>query len=414
MGPSPPDWAPRRRRAVVAIAVGAVAIDSALLGLIAPLLPEIERRTGAGDAALGLALAAYAVPIALLSLPLGRAADTVGRRTLLVAGLLFVAVGSVLVAISGSIGVLIAARGVQGVGSAASWIAALVLVSDSAPPGRRGEALGVALGATGAGSIAGPALGGVTAQLLSFEAPFLIFCGLALALLFAALAALPREAPRAASAMPALAAVVRATRSGLGAWAAAIMLGSACLLGLVEVVAPLDLDARLGLSSSAIGLLFAASIAVDAAVSPLAGRWGDRRGRRGPAIAGLAATGVSMAALAVLPGVGGTAVALAIYGAGFSLMMAAAVPWLDDAFPGRERGLAYGAQNLLYAAGYAVGPILGGLLLEARDADLAYGLAAAALAAGALALTIRSRRLPAMTRAARNPEAAPEPDRGHR
>ncbi len=64
MGPLPPDSAPPRRRAIVAIAVGAVTIDSALLGLIAPLLPEIEQRTGAGDAALGLALAAYAVPIA--------------------------------------------------------------------------------------------------------------------------------------------------------------------------------------------------------------------------------------------------------------------------------------------------------------------------------------------------------------
>ena len=51
-------------------------------------------------------------------------------------------------------------------------------------------------------------------------------------------------------------------------------------------------------------------IAVDAAVSPFGGRWGDRRGRRVPAIVGIAATGVSMVALAVLPGGGGTAVAL--------------------------------------------------------------------------------------------------------
>ena len=231
-----------------------------------------------------------------------------------------------------------AARAVQGIGSAASWVAALALVSDTAPPGRRGEALGVALGATSAGSIAGPALGGVTAQLLSFEAPFLIFCGLALALLVATLVVLPRETPRTTSAAPALPAIIRATRSGFGAWAAAIILASSCVLGLVEVVAPLDLDARLGLSSSAIGLLFAASIAVDAALSPFGGRWGDRRGRRGPAVVGLAATGVSMLALAVLPGVGGTAVALGIYGAGFSLMMAASVPWLDEAFPGRRAG----------------------------------------------------------------------------
>jgi MFS family permease len=84
------------------------------------------------------------------------------------------------------------------------------------------------------------------------------------------------------------------------------------------------------------------------------------------------------------------------------------VPWLDEAFPGRERGLAYGVQNLVYAAGYAVGPILGGLLLEAWNADLAYGLAAAALGVGTLALTIRSRGLPAMTRVARKPEVEPE------
>ena len=384
---------------MVAIGVAAVTIDAALLGLIAPLLPEIERRTGAGDAALGLALAAYAVPIALLSLSFGRAADAFGRRVVLVGGLAFVAAGSVLVALSDSIGVLMAARAVQGIGSAASWVAALALVSDTAPPGRRGEALGVALGATSAGSIAGPALGGVTAQLLSFEAPFLIFCGLALALLVATLVVLPRETPRTTSAAPALPAIIRATRSGFGAWAAAIILASSCVLGLVEVVAPLDLDARLGLSSSAIGLLFAASIAVDAALSPFGGRWGDRRGRRGPAVVGLAATGVSMLALAVLPGVGGTAVALAIYGAGFSLMMTASVPWLDEAFPGRERGLAYGVLNLLYAGGYAIGPILGGVLLADGSADLAYGLTAVALGIGTVALAVISRRGRARTRA---------------
>jgi MFS family permease len=391
-----------------------VTIDSALLGLIAPLLPEIEARTGASDAALGLALAAYAVPIAVLSLPLGRAADAVGRRALLVAGLLILAIGSVLVAISDSIGMLMAARAVQGVGSAASWISALALVSDTATPGHRGEALGVALGATSAGSIAGPALGGVTAQLLSFEAPFLIFCGLALALAVAALAVLPQEGGRTTSAVPALPAIIRSTRSGVGAWAAAIILGGACSLGLVEVVAPLDLDARLGLSSSTIGLLFAASIAVDAVLSPMGGRWGDRRGRGGPAVTGLAVTAASMLALAILPGVGGTAVALGIYGAGFSLMMAASVPWLDEAFPGRERGLAYGVLNLVYAAGYAIGPILGGLSLAVGDADLAYGLAAVALAVGALLLTIRSRGLAATTRVTRKSGATAEPERCRR
>ena len=71
---------------VVVVAVAAVTIDTALLGLIAPLLPEIEQRTGASEGALGASLAAYAVPIVFLSLALGRLADSLGRRGLLIAG----------------------------------------------------------------------------------------------------------------------------------------------------------------------------------------------------------------------------------------------------------------------------------------------------------------------------------------
>jgi MFS family permease len=389
-----------RRRAIVAIAVGAVTIDAALLGLIAPLLPAIEERTGANQAALGVALAAYAVPIALLSLPLGRAADRVGRRLLLAAGLVLVAAGSVLIAVSESLALLIAARVVQGIGSAAGWIAALALVSDTAAPGRRGQTLGFAFAATSAGSIAGPGLGGVAADVLSFEAPFLICAGAAAALLVASLTLLPREPPRRTPALPALATIRRTMRAPVGRWAAGIVLASALILGLVEVVAPLDLNARLGLSSAAIGLLFAGSIAVDVVLSPLGGRWGDRRGRHLPAVLGLGTTALSALLLAILPGVGGAAVALVVYGAGFSLSFAAATPWLDEAFGESERGLAYGVQSLLYAGGYAIGPIAGGLLLDLGGAGLAYGLTAGVLAVATLGLLLAARSRGATERAA--------------
>src|SRR4029077_122656 len=186
---SPP--ADPRNRVVIVIAVAAVTIDTALLGLIAPLLPEIGRRTGASEGALGASLAAYALPIVLLSLPLGRLADSVGRRGLLIAGLVLAAAGSGVIATLESIWPLMLGRVIQGVGSAASWIAALALVSDLAQPGRRGEAIGVALGATSAGSLAGPALGGVTADLLSFAAPFLIVGGISLAIAVVATFLLP-------------------------------------------------------------------------------------------------------------------------------------------------------------------------------------------------------------------------------
>ena len=372
-----------RRRAIVAVAVAAVTIDTALLGLIAPLLPDIERRTGASDGALGASFAAYAVPIVLFSLPLGRLADSRGRRGLVIAGLLLAAAGSALIATSESIWALMLGRGIQGLGSASSWIAALALVSDLAPPGRRGEAIGFALAATGAGSIAGPALGGVTADLLSYAAPFLIVCGVSLALALAAAAVLPPESRRRTPKTRSRATIRGPVGSGIGAVAAAMTLGGASALGLIEVVAPLDFDRRLDLSSAGIGLLFAGSIAVDAALAPLGGRWGDQRGRRGPAVTGLAVMAASALLLAGLGGTLGAALALGGFGAGLSLTFAAAVPWLDEAFGEVERGLGYGVLNLLYAAGYLIGPLLGGVLLGVASADAAYGLTAAALGCGA-------------------------------
>lgn len=361
-------------------------MDTALLGLIAPLLPEIEDRTGASEAALGVSLTVYAVPVVLLSLPLGRAADEIGRRPLLFGGLLLTGAGSALIAVSDSLAVLMAARAVQGIGAAGSWIAALAVVSDLAPPGRRGEAIGLALAANSVGSIAGPALGGVTADLLGFGAPFLIVCGASGVLAVAVVTVVPREARREPVETPALRTIGRATRSGIGAVAIRIAVGGAAVLGVVELVAPLDLDARLGLSSSAIGLLFALSIAVDAPLAPIGGRWGDRRGRREPAVAGLATLALSVALLAVLGSTLGAALALALFGAGFSLAFAAAVPWLDEAFGELQRGLGYGLLNLLYAAGYAIGPLIAGGLLEVASADLAYLLTAALLAVGAAAM----------------------------
>ena len=396
--PSQPRALPRRR-AIVAVAVAAITIDTALVGLIAPLLPDIERRTGASAWALGASFAAYAVPIVLLSLALGRLADSRGRRELVIAGLLLAAAGSAVIAASESLYPLMLGRAIQGFGSAASWIAALAIVSDLAPPGRRGEAIGFALAATGAGSIAGPALGGVTADLISYAAPFLIVCGVSIALALAAAAVLPPEAQRRTPQTLSWAAIWGPIGSGIGAVATLMTLGAAGALGLVEVVAPLDFHSRLDLSSAGIGLLFAGSIAVDAALAPLGGRWGDRRGRRGPAATGLALTAASALLLAWLGGALGAALALAVFGAGLSLTFSAAVPWLDEAFGETERGLGYGVLNVLYAAGYTIGPLLGGVLLGVASADVAYGLTAVVLGCGAGTLLLRIR---APTMAARS------------
>ncbi len=363
--------------------------------MIAPLLPEIERRTGASEAELGLALGAYALPILLVSLPLGRAADAIGRRPLLLSGLLLTAAGSVLIAVAGSLPPLIVGRSIQGVGSAASWIAALALVSDLAPPDRKGEAIGFALAANSVGAIGGPALGGISGDAIGFEFPFLFVAGIAVGLAAAGRVVLPRQQRRAGggprTSVPDL---IRLAASGPVLPAILSVIVGAVTLGVIDVVAPLDADERLGLTAAAIGGLFAATVALDAAAAPIAGRWSDRIGRVPVALLGLSLLAISLVLLAVLPGIGGFVVGLSVFGIGSSVMFASAVPWLDEAFGDLDKGFGYGFLNLIYSIGYAAGPIAAGVGLQSSGADLTYVLTAVLIVAAAVLMFLRRAAMP--------------------
>lgn len=383
----PPD-APQgsSRRAILTVAIAAIALETALLGLIAPLLPEIEERTGAGDAALGLALAAYAIPILVVSIPTGRLADRIGRRPLLLGGLVLTGVGSLLIAFSDSLEVLLAGRAVQGLGSTASWVAALALVSDLARPGRKGEAIGFALAANSGGAVAGPALGGITGGAISYEAPFLLVTAIAAGMFTAGYFILPRGKPQAAAAEGVPGTARRGVLSALFKREAlvpgAVAVAGAAFLGMVDFTVPLDLDRRLGTTEIAIGLLFAAAASLDAIASPVAGGASDRRGRRPVVIVGALVVATSGFLLAALGTLAGAAIGLIVFGVGQSIVFAGAVPWLDETFGEFDRGLAYGGLNLVYATGYTIGPLVGGWLLAEASADAAYLLMAGVALAG--------------------------------
>lgn len=380
----------RSRRATLTIAITAIALDSALLGLIAPLLPEVAERTGAGEGALGLALAGYAIPIIFVSIAIGRRVDRFGRRPFLLAGLALVAVGSALTAVSESLPLLIAGRAIQGVGSASSWIAALAIVSDLAPAGRKGQSIGFALAANSAGALAGPAFGGVLGEELGFAAPFLIVSGIGLATLLVGWFVLPRVEPAERRSEEAALKRLRGLLAVGVLPATLLAVGGAASLGAIDVVIPLDLDERFGLAASAIGLVFAGTILLDALAAPVAGAAGDRVGRRPVAVSGLLLLVVSGALLAALGGLGGAIAGLAVYGVAIGAIFAAAVPWLDESFEEFDRGLAYGGLNVIYAIGYTIGPIAAGWLLEFGSADAVYMVIAVIAAIGA-GLTARAK-----------------------
>ncbi|HET6655237.1 MAG TPA: MFS transporter [Gammaproteobacteria bacterium] len=81
--------------------------------------------TGATAATIGLALGIYGLAQAILQIPFGTLSDRIGRKPVIAAGLVLFAIGSVVAAMSDSIGGVILGRALQGAGAIGSAILAL-------------------------------------------------------------------------------------------------------------------------------------------------------------------------------------------------------------------------------------------------------------------------------------------------
>lgn len=115
---------------------------------------------GATPFLVGAVLAAYGLTQALFQIPLGHLSDRWGRRPVIAIGLVLFALGSVIAAMSSSIGCVLLGRAIQGAGAVGSTV--LATVADFTPNESRGKAmalLGLGIGvAFGLAMILGPIL----------------------------------------------------------------------------------------------------------------------------------------------------------------------------------------------------------------------------------------------------------------
>ena len=95
--------------------------------------------------------------------------DRFGRRRLFAVGLGVFALSSAACALAPSIGWLIAARAVQGIGAALVMPLSLSLLSVAFAPERRAWALGIFSGITGLAVLGGPVLGGAITQGVAWQ-----------------------------------------------------------------------------------------------------------------------------------------------------------------------------------------------------------------------------------------------------
>jgi EmrB/QacA subfamily drug resistance transporter len=165
--------------AIVSIGLFMVVLDNLVVSVA---LPSIHRELGASIQALEWTVNAYVLAYAVLLLTGSALGDRFGRRRMFMAGIGLFTASSAAAALAPTIGLLVAARAVQGVGAAIATPLTLTLLADAFPPARRGLALGVWSGVSGIAVALGPLVGGAVVQLSSWHWIFWINVPIGIAL----------------------------------------------------------------------------------------------------------------------------------------------------------------------------------------------------------------------------------------
>ena len=401
--------------------------------IVAVTLPTVRRELGFTAAGLQWVVSAYTLAFGGLLVAAGRAGDLFGRRRLFALGLALFGAASLACGLADSPAVLVASRGVQGVGAALAAPAALALLTVAfAEPAERRRAVAWWTAAAAGGGASGWVLGGVLTEALGWRAVFLVnvpLCLVAVALIARVLEA--SRGPRTSLdlggavavtiglALTVLGFTLVESRGIADPWALASLGGGAvALAGFVVVerraphpILPPWAIRRLGfipaavtaaaLTGSTSSAMFLALLyqqeemgrsALEAGlwsaplnVAVIAGSFLGARGRPSFVMpAGLVAVAAGALVLVTLSSAG-FALSFVLMGAGLGAAAVASTASGTDALPEEEQGIASGVLNAAAQIGTALG--LAVIVTLAAPLGSQAGFAAAAALALGVALT---------------------------
>ena len=162
-------------------------------------LPDIGRDLGAGMSQLQWVLNTYLLALASLILLGGSLGDRFGRVRIFLVGIAVFSAASGACAAAPTIGFLIGARLVQGVGAALLTPGSLALIETCMRPTERARAIGLWSGLSGVASAVGPLVGGYLVGAISWRAVFLINLPIGVVVAWAAVRHIPETRDFAAT-----------------------------------------------------------------------------------------------------------------------------------------------------------------------------------------------------------------------
>ncbi|MEU8674312.1 MFS transporter [Streptomyces sp. NPDC048560] len=197
--PSPaPPAAPAPSLRTRRLALGVIATGMLMIvldgSIVTVAMPAIQGDLGFTPAGLSWVVNAYLIAFGSLLLLAGRLGDLIGRKRMFVAGTAVFTAASLLAGAAASPAVLIAARFLQGIGSAmASAVGLGILITLFTDPRERARAIAVFSFTGAAGASIGQVLGGVLTDALDWHWIFFINLPIGLAALAVAVRVLPAD-----------------------------------------------------------------------------------------------------------------------------------------------------------------------------------------------------------------------------
>lgn len=416
-----PGRAPRWALASLALSMLLSSLGTSIANVALPTLAEAF---GASFQAVQWVVLAYLLAVTTLIVSVGRLGDLTGRKRLLLTGIALFAMASALAGLAPGLGLLIAARALQGLGAAVMMALTLAFVGETVPRERTGSAIGLLGTMSAIGTALGPSLGGLLiagpgwraifflnlplgalAFLLAwrqlpadgggrktsaaFDHPGTLVLALTLAayalamtqgrgdfarlnlalLLLAGVGAWLFLLVERRAASPLVRLALFRDRSLAGSFAMSVLVSTVMMATLV--VGPFYLARTLGLEPARVGLVLSTGPLVAALTAAPAGRLADRLGTRIVTLGGLG--GMMLGALAlslppVMAGIPGYVCPLVVLTASYSLFQTANNTAVMAGSGADERGAISGLLNLSRNLGLVTGASAMGAVFAAAAA----------------------------------------------
>jgi len=387
---------PSRERVLLWMCV-LIAINQLGFGAMIPSLPLYAQSFGVAASAIGLAVAVYGLARFVVALPSGQLADKFGRRPTIALGGLVSGLGNLWCAWATSYPDFIIARFVAGAGAGLIVTTGQVVLADITTPEIRGRTIAIYQGTFIFAVGVGPFPGGLLAEHFGLSAPFLAYGIAALGAAVVAWFAVPETRDFGSTTTGGKAAAPIAYGTQVRVLTRHIGYVLVSLISLMQAVVrtgglfsiiPVLASVRLGLSVATIGFgLMLGSVAGLLAAYP-AGWLSDRFGRKAVIVPSTLVTALSMLLFGIAPSLVWFMVACVVWGVAISVSGASPAAYIADSAPPGMNAAAMSIFRMTADAGYVIGPLALGLIVDLYGPFAALMTGSALLLAAGLAFAL--------------------------